>query len=250
MRVVAAACVWAALWVGVRLQWVGSANGVEEELWRRVQVEQSWFKSYVEKTTLELSSLMQCGVACMRHDWCRLWCHTPPTKCLLTSLIVSGSYRPSDPLTARTCYTNREPEMVFGANITSSPEYDAQRVRENLVDGVFAGLVRNCATVKPDNDTKSWFLVDFGTERLVSRVVLIAQPNDAAVSRFPGLEVRVGNEEQAGNFTSYTLLGVFMDPVVGGEVVVLQPSAPLLGRYVSIQKTNNDMLQIAHLEIF
>lgn len=250
MRLVAATCVWAAVVVGAAVvqAWVTADEG--ERLWQRVLVENSWFRSIVQQKSQQLSSVTMCGAACMRQDWCHLWCRAAPTQCLLTSLIVSGSYRPSQLQDVLTCYTNRKPDMAFGAGITSSPPRDDIRVIENLVDGVFLGDVKNCAVVERDNSSNPWFLVDLGVDRLVSKVVLKAQPSDLAESRMSGVEVKVGDVEEAGNFTSYTLLGTFNDSLVAGQEVTLLPPAPLRGRYVSIQRTNTRYMQIAHLEIF
>lgn len=248
MRVAAATCVWAAVWLcGGALRGC-IATGVEEQLWRRVLVEPSWFDNTV-RTARQLSPVTACGTACMRLSWCQLWCPVPPTQCLLAALIVSGSYRPSQELTARTCYTAREAEMAFGASITSS-DNDYNRAKEKLVDGVFRGNVWDCAAVRADNVTDPWFLVDLGFPRRVSKVVLKAQPNEHAEARFSGTEVKVGDVKQAGNFTSYTLLGRVEAPLVSGQEVTLRPPSPLPGRYVSIQRTDASILQIAHLEIF
>ncbi|XP_050712176.1 uncharacterized protein LOC126996096 [Eriocheir sinensis] len=250
MRLSAAACVWAAVMVGAAVVqgWVTADEG--ERLWLRVLVEKSWFTNFVERKSQQLSSVTLCGAACMRHDWCHLWCRAAPTHCLLTSLIVSGSYQPTSLQDVLTCYTSRGPEMAFGSGITSSPPRDAIRVKENLVDGVFRGDVRNCAIVERDNSSNPWFLVDLRVDRLVSKVVLKAQPTDLAEIRMSGIEVKVGDVEEAGDFTSYTLLGTFNDSLVAGQEVALLPPAPVRGRYVSIQRTNIRQMQIAHLEIF
>lgn len=121
MQVAAAACVWATLWgMAVLLQGWAVAGG-EERRWRRVLVEEPWSQQRrVKLESLQLSSVTLCGAACMRQDWCRLWCRSSPAQCLLTFLFVSGSYQPSEPHEALTCYTAREPGMAFGADVTSS----------------------------------------------------------------------------------------------------------------------------------
>lgn len=250
MRLAATACVWATVMVGAAVVQGWITVDEEERLWLRVRVEKSWFTNFVEEKSQQLSSVTLCGAACMRHDWCHLWCRAAPTHCLLTSLIVSGSYQPSPLHDALTCYTSRGPDMAFGAGITSSPPHDTIRVKENLVDGVFRGDVSNCAVVVRDNSSNPWFLVDLGVDRLVSKVVLKAQPTDLAESRMSGIEVKVGDVEEAGDFTSYTFLGTFNDSLVPGQEVALLPPVPLRGRYVSIQRTDIRLMQIAHLEIF
>lgn len=250
MLLAATACVWAAVMVGAAVVQRWGTADEEERLWLRVLVEKTWFTNFVEEKSQQLSSVTLCGAACMRHDWCTLWCRAAPNHCLLTSLIVSGSFQPSQLHNVLTCYTSRGPEMAFGAGITSSPPIDAIRVKENLVDGVFRGDVRNCAVVERDNSSNPWFLVDLRIDRFVSKVVLKAQPTDLAESRMSGIEVKVGDVEETGDFTSYTLLGTFSDSLVAGQEVALISPAPLRGRYVSIQRTDTRLMQIAHLEIF
>ncbi|XP_050712177.1 uncharacterized protein LOC126996097 [Eriocheir sinensis] len=250
MRVVAAACVWLALWAWASMLQGWAAAGAEEMQWRRVVVEESWFKKSVLQTSQQLSSVTLCGAACMRHDWCRLWCRTAPTHCLLTSLIVSGSYQPSEAHDALTCYTSRESEMAFGANITSSPGLD-YGLPKNLVGGVYTNHFRSSSLVTSATESGgAWFLVDLGVSRTISEVLLIPHLRSGTTSkRFQDIEVKVGDVQEAGNFTSYTLLGTFKGPGMDGQEVTLRPHASITGRYVSIQRTSSGYLQIGHLEI-
>lgn len=236
-----------ALWA-----WVAefrAAEGGDMTLWTRVLVEPLWFAEPVVQTTRNLS-LILCGVACARHDWCHLWCRDQPLGCLLTSLTVSGSYQPSQPEGALSCYTSSKQELAFGSSITSSPHVQSDnKLRHNLVDGVYNGDLAVTALVEPDSGVFAWFLVDVGVAVPVSEVVMVAQPNEKAEVRFMDMEVRVGKVQMSGNFTSYTLLGTFTGPGVPNQTVVLHPSVPLTGRFVSIQRTTAGWLQIAHLEI-
>lgn len=217
--------------------------------WRRVLVESSWFRGSVVQAQKNLS-LMMCGAMCMRHDWCQLWCHDQPHDCLLTSLIASASYRPLQAdKSLFVCYTSKKFDFVVGSKVTSSDSIDDRRIRENLVDGIFTGNRYNSACVVQDNATTAWFLVDLGVPRLVSEVVLMAQPNEKASTYFRDIEVQVGDVPETGNFSSYTLLGTFVGPGTSHQEVVVRPRVPLTGRYVSIQKMSDDLLQIAHLEI-
>lgn len=218
-------------------------------LWKNVLVESSWFKETVVQTPRNLSFIV-CGAACMRHDWCRLWRHDEPRGCLLTSLTVSESYQPSEPEGALSCYTSRPPELAAGASITSSPHHHSEiKPRNNLVDGIYSGDIYDAARVEPTSEVFAWFLVDLGVVVPISEVVLVAQPNSNSERYFRDIEVRVGNVQTSGVFMSYSLLGTFAGPGEPEQTVVLRPSAPLSGRYVSIQRTTDGSLQIAHLEI-
>lgn len=255
MRAAAAACVWTALWSWAGMQ---AALSVEDVQWRRVLFEESLFTHTVMQTSRQLSSVTLCGAACMRQDWCNLWCRDPPTTCLLTSLIVSGSYQPSEPYGARTCYTrSRGLDMAYGANITSSPPYNEKKIPANLVNGFHTGIIQSLALVVDISNTTgdAWFLLDLGDTRTVSEVMLVAQlrssyDNGGKVSRFRDVEVKVGDVQESGDFTSYTLLGTFQGPALRGERVTLRPPAPLEGRYVSIQKKSPGDFTMAHLEIY
>ncbi|XP_063877330.1 uncharacterized protein LOC135109695 [Scylla paramamosain] len=236
---------WAMLWAWAAL--LRAIGGVDMVMFGRVLVESSWF-SKVDRETKSLSSLVLCGAECTRVKWCQLWCLVQPGECLLTSLVVSGSYQPLELNDIRLCYTSRRPDFAVGSSIFSSQRYDDTRPKENLVDGIYNWNVMQSSIIVSDNAT-AWFLVDLGVPRRVSKVLLIAQPTDLARHWFQDLEVRVGDIQETGNFTSYTLLGTFVGPGNTSQVVVIRPSAPLVGRYVSIQRMTEGRLQISHLEI-
>lgn len=245
--------VLAVLWVcmaGVVLRGAATTEGVKETaLWRSISVESSWLQSAVTQTPRNLS-LILCGAACMRQEWCSLWCHEAPRECLLTSVIASASYKPAQPVGALSCYTTHLPDLAVGAAITSSPpRYADQRHKENLVDGIYGGLMSDCARVEALDATTPWFLLDIGASVPVNEVILVAQPNSNAPKHLGDVEVRVGDVQMAGDFTTYQLLGTFPGPAVPEQTVVLRPAPPLTGRYISIQRATTETLQIAHLEI-
>ncbi|XP_050724694.1 uncharacterized protein LOC127002680 [Eriocheir sinensis] len=241
---------WACVAVALLLAATAAAEGVEDAaLWRGVSVEPSWLKTTVIQTPRDLS-LIPCGAACMRQDWCRLWCHEAPRGCLLTSLTASPSYTPAEPVGTLSCYTSRPPDLAVGAAITSSPRYSLLvKPKENLVDGIYSSEILDCSYVTPGNGATAWFLLDFRAAVPVSEVVMVAQPNDNAPQNFRDVEVRVGDVQMPGNFTTYQLLGTFPGPAQPEQTIVLRPAASIKGRYVSIQRTTDGNLQIAHLEI-
>lgn len=227
-----------------------AAKGEEQQatLWRHVLVEPLWLKPSVTQQTRDLS-LVSCGVVCMWQDWCRLWCHVAPRECLLTSLFVSASYTPAQPEGAQSCHTSHLPDLAVGAAITSSPHYDSTRQKENLVDGIYGNDNLDCSVVVPGNGGWAWFMLDLGAEHPISEVVLVAQPSSYAQHYFKDIEVRVGSVGMVGDFSTYQLLGTYMGPGKHEEVAVVRPAAPITGRYVSIQRTTDGYLMLAHVEI-
>ncbi|XP_063848905.1 uncharacterized protein LOC135093525 [Scylla paramamosain] len=224
-------------------------EGEDLTAWRRVLVESSWFKESVIRTPKNLS-LISCGLVCMRHDWCNLWRHDEPSACLLTSLFVSVSYQPSQPDGALPCYTGRKPEFTTRAAITSSVHYHANiKQGSNLVDGIYSSDIYDASIVDQESGAFAWFLLDFGDIIPISEVILVAQPNINSYHYFRDIEVRVGNTQASGNFASYLMLGSFTGPGDPEQIVILRPATPLFGRYVSIQRTTDGMLQIAHVEV-
>ncbi|XP_050724696.1 uncharacterized protein LOC127002682 [Eriocheir sinensis] len=246
-----ATVLWTCLVSG--LWWVVAAattEGVEDAaLWRGVSVESSWLKTTVTQKQRNLS-LIPCGAVCMRQDWCSLWCHEAPRGCLLTSLTASPSYTPAQPDGALSCYTSQPPDLAVGAAITSSPQHHVdKKQKENLVDGIYGGDIEDCAIVVTGGGAFAWFLLDLGAAYPVSEVLLVAQPNTNVVHYFRDIEVRVGSVQMSGDFTTYQLLGTFTGIADPEQTIVLRPAAPITGRYVSIQRTTDNYLQIAHLEI-
>ncbi|MPC91907.1 hypothetical protein E2C01_086970 [Portunus trituberculatus] len=224
-------------------------EGGDLMVWRRVMVESSWLKESVTQISKNLS-LISCGVACMKNDWCHLWCYDVPRECLLTSLFVSTSYQPSQPDGGLDCFTDRKPEYTTQAAITSSVHYHTSiKQRSNLVDGIYSSDIYDASVVNSESGAFAWFLLDFGNVIPVSEVILIAQPNTNSYTYFRDIEVRVGNTQASGNFASYSMLGSFTGHAEPEQIVILRPATPLFGRYVSIQRTTDDLLQIAHLEV-
>lgn len=234
------------------LWWIVAAaaeGGRDVELWRRISLESSWLQPSIRQTPRNLS-LIPCGAVCMRQDWCHLWCHEAPRECLLTSLTASASYKPAQPVGALSCYTSHLPDLAVGAAITSSPHYHVDvKQRENLVDGIYGGEILDCALVVTGGGALAWFLLDLGAAYPISEVLLVAQPNTNVVHFFRDIEVRVGSVQMAGDFTTYQVLGTFTGIAEPEQTIVLRPAAPITGRYVSIQRTTDNHLQIAHLEI-
>ena len=213
-------------------------------LWRHVLVESSW----IEKNATRNLSVTLCGTLCMKYVRCQLWCHVKPHRCVLTSLIVSGSYQPLVSDEVLVCYTNKRPDYAAGASITSSGTEDSTRTADNLVDGIYNGNRTQTSIAAKD----TWFLVDLGVGRVISEVLLMMAHTQSSgpVERFEYITVKVGDVKESGNFSSYALLGTFTGPGVSKQVVVLRPPTPLKGRYLSIQKmSGRKILEIAHLEI-
>ncbi|XP_050724695.1 uncharacterized protein LOC127002681 [Eriocheir sinensis] len=252
---------WAALWAWATGLWAWVPNALllaaaaaygweDAALWRHISVESSWLKVTVTQTPRNLS-LIPCGAACMRQDWCRLWCHELPSECLFTSLIASASYTPAKPGGALSCYTSRIPDLAVGAAITSSPNVDSGlKPKENLVDGIYPSKISDCAAVaEVTGGFTAWYLVDLGAAVPVSEVVMVTQPNNNTDKHFVDVEVRVGDVQMSGDFTTYPLLGFFLKGATAGQFIVMRPAAPMTGRYVSIQRTTIGNLQVCHLEI-
>lgn len=240
----AAALAWAMLcaWAAV----FRATEAGDMVLWRRVLVNSSWVKgrnSHIEKSL----PLTLCGTACLRDDLCHLWCHIQPRECLLTALIVSGSYQPSQENNTLSCYTSRQPEFAAGASITHSRFHNSNRPPANLVDGVFRSKSIDLAACQSQSGVNAWFLVDLGVTRLISEVLVMTAYHGS--SRLQSFDVKVGDLQEDGDFSSYMLLGSYNETVVTVHEIVLRPPAPIAGRYVSIQKLDGTSLVIAHLEI-
>lgn len=241
----AAAWAGAVLWVTTNVLRTSGEGAMVK--WRRVMVESSWIHSRAALNMGNLS-LTLCGSTCMRTNRCRLWCLTQPGRCQLSPIIVSGSYQPSQPDGALLCYTSRSLDFAAQASITSTGDRNEEKAKENLVDGVY-NLFSSGTAIAKCGEESCWFLVDLGTERVISEVLLMAHHNEGnRVNRFRDIEVKVG--DVALNFSSYTLLGTFEGPAEPSQEVVLRPPSPLTGRYVLILKTSvNQYFQVAHLEI-
>nr|XP_053639694.1 uncharacterized protein LOC128693852 [Cherax quadricarinatus] len=227
---------------------VQQALGEDLQLWRSVNVESSWFISSITQQNYSITTT-RCAWTCASLDWCSLWCHDGVLGCQLTNLIVSGSHQTNQTTNVRFCYTAHSllPEYAFGASITSTAPVDSTRVLKNLIDGVYNLIESSCFCTS--YGFQPWFLLNLKRPVYVSTVLLIAQNNVYAQSQFLKIEVRVGSTQQAGNFTSYTLLGTFPGPGKVGQIVTLKSSQPILGQYVSVQSMSTIYFLVCHIEI-
>lgn len=230
---------------------VRDATSGDLMLWRSVSVNSSRLSSEnVLRDTRSLKSAVPCALACDRVPWCELWCIDASQNCLLSSLIVVGSFQDEDAQDILNCYTSRRPEYALGSSIYwngACPTSCLQRSKENLVDGVYNGDIDTCARTKYQE--KPWFLLDLGTPKRVQEVTLTAQPNTAASKHFRNIEVRVGQEYVEEDFSSYSYLGKFEGEGSQSLTVALRAPTPITGQFVSIQIFNKTFFQLCHLEV-
>ena len=99
---------------------------------------------------------------------------------------------------------------------------------------------------------KAWIQFDFGQIVQIQKILVRARnmtglfPN----TLFDNIDARVGNVSSAGDFTGFTLLYHYPLSSGDGELVVFEGSAPLWGRYASLQAmVDNTFLCIANVNI-
>jgi len=101
-----------------------------------------------------------------------------------------------------------------------------------------------------------WIQLELQPGSIVHRVH-ITNRVDCCGSKLRNLEVRVGNEvreqDQQGRLTSNSLCNNWVGPGKNGEVVVVECSQPITGKYITIQimdKGHKEPMHIAEVEAF
>lgn len=200
---------------------------------------------------------LRCASACVRSGWCDLFClDSSSALCLLSNMIVMANYAEKHAGDALPCYTWRRKDLATGASIQAVPSPAGKPpVKENLVDGIY-GLRTWVQCFRPYVIDYPWFLLDFGASVTFRTVRLFAQPfgHESMLAKISNIEVRVGTSSVAtpGDFRSYDLFARFAGPVTEfGQIVVLEVAAPVVARFLSVQKMDAwEKFQFCHIEVF
>ena len=101
------------------------------------------------------------------------------------------------------------------------------------------------------NETAPWLALEFPDPVKVTRVDIYNRRGEHG-ARTKNLEVRLTNDLPTSGDQMYTggeLLGTFVGPGVGGEIIKVEGSA-LTGRYILIQMDSEDYLNLLEVEAF
>ena len=138
--------------------------------------------------------------------------------------------------------------------MTSPPVYFSASnfylLREYTITGFYGFSIHN--TFHTTSTNKPWIQYDFGQVVQIQKILVKARnatwPN-IANTWFSNVEARVGNVSSNGNFTGFALLEHYISTSGNGELVVFENSAPLWGRYVSLQSINDGFISFANINI-
>lgn len=241
-----------------------SVEGGVLRVWRPVLVSlqriQAAYKTQQESFPLPQGAgpALYCGKICASQDWCKLWCAVPstsPTSCLVSSIVVMPAYQETDTSDALICHTTRPKELATNTVITGGGvrTNTAQRTTANLVDGIYDHNNDACFATK-DSERHQWFLLDFGEPKWFQHVILHAQNDINAPTRFFNVEVLVGNVTGSthSDFDAYDQFGVFPGAAVVAQVVEMKSAKPVSARFVAVRKHDDTgiFFQACHVEVF
>ena len=162
-------------------------------------------------------------------------CHISRNTYFQTSLIFSGGIVDSDGNPYYTCWTNANTkDLMAGAPISASTPlvFPARRDPAQLVDGIYDKNLESCSLVKMDSYGKTYILFDFGRVHPISHVSVIGQTSFYIHENFRNFEVRLGNDFQSGDFSSYTLIGFFGLTTESDKVYLMSLGVPIQARYI------------------
>ncbi|KAK3879270.1 hypothetical protein Pcinc_016143 [Petrolisthes cinctipes] len=200
---------------------------------------------------------LYCSNKCTLLDWCQLWCAYPSntlTHCLVSNITVMPTYQEINMADVLTCHTTRPKDLATNANITAGAQdiLLPLRVRENLLDGFYDYHKNNCFTTESSNSDR-WFTLDFGQPKCFQNVILHAQNNIYASTRFNNVQVRVSNVTAVTppeDFAAFDLFGEFPRAASPGQVVEMKSPKPVCARFVTSHMLVNSYFQVCHIEVF
>ncbi|XP_069171411.1 uncharacterized protein [Procambarus clarkii] len=155
--------------------------------------------------------------------------------CVLYQGWVTTSYNGSySDIVNLYCYSSYDfgfdlaPEATFTAS-----EHFSSLPPENPVQGYYCNNLQYCYISYILS--YPWWMADLGSSKDVSKIVV--KPREDLLD-FMHVEIRLGNSP---NFTTNPLLAWYTGPPSHLEILVFAPSAPMTGRYLSLQSINTSV---------
>ena len=215
--------------------------------WKKVQVETDKFVEEVKTELFPKSSLIQCSNICSADEDKRLCCLLSDGSCLVSKMIVTPSYKTGSS-DVYSCFTEYRNDLANGAGIYASSQYDSERVKEFLVDGIYS-FNRDVFVTK--YRPNSWVLLDLNKEAYIMEVRIFAGSNDHYTPLyFTNIEIRVGNSFiNSGDFSSYKLFHHHSGGAVPRVVMKFVSTSNERGRFISIQQLRDHHFQMGHIEV-
>ena len=107
--------------------------------------------------------------------------------------------------------------------------------REYSINGFYGFGSAN--TFHTSKVVKPWIQYDFGQIVQIQKILVRARNLTGLFYNtwFDNVEARVGNVSSDGDFTGFALLDHYISSSGDGELIVFEGSAPLWGRYISLQ---------------
>lgn len=223
-------------------------------MWHRVFVSPTMINSSTSDSLPHHTGARQtllCSNACLRRQWCQVWCRSSPSLCTFYSAVVMPTYQDIFLDGALPCYTRRPRDYATGAQVSGGREAFGTNM-STLVDGIYDHQQPSCFKTRR-REKHQWFLLDLGAPRVFSHVRLRAQPNQRANIMFTDLEVRVGEDlvNAPENISLYRIFGKFIGAGHPDQEVDLVSRWPVQARFVSVQRHyDGENLQVCHVEVF
>ena len=194
---------------------------------------------------------------CNTVQWCSVFCRMTEDSYLLTNAVASPFRTVTDGSASVPCFTSRpEGEMIgeLGSLVSvasSTRNNDPKKGPENLLDSFYDGDEFSCFFPKNSPNPTPYIVFDLGARRTVTEIRMIAQPDSQASTLFQKLDMRLGDDLQEGDFTSYRRFHYFDGAATGPGYEYQSPATvpPVEGRFLSIQ-SDEKKVQICHVEIF
>ena len=192
-----------------------------------------------------------------RRPWCTIYCRNDEytfTFWNTNGFLIVDSYVNEGPVGAdySECWIPLPISILAaaGVSISASGQVWSQysdRVPLNLIDGIYGYGMKECFA--SENIGGAFVVVDLGAMYKLIKIYMRAQ-NKGNFYLFDDIDIRVGIVPLPGpDFSTYKLLSrsgptPYIDYV---HTVVVSP--PLIARYIAVQKTIGDRIQMCHMGV-
>ena len=227
----------------------------DSELYRPTTVAQSRVLDPSLATTEEIfDSEVIAVLNCAMEDGCNLVCQDAfqTANFFLTNLIISLPFYDNTGGTELLCWSTRPMgsllSTVSGITITGSPNIGG-RVVGNLIDSVYGFTLGECFGT--DSLANPYFLLDFGVELVIRRVMLRAQADSAYAVRFRDISVMLGLDTNGTDFSDFNEIGFLSGGAPYPDYEFDVPVIPAqIARYVAVQRQGIGHLQVCHIDVY
>ena len=242
------------LWIVVIVFPIRVLAALPGKVWFRTQIFESKFEKAILLSYVPCRSPLCASCLCKSANSCYLFCQETESSFSLWKVLASPFMNGGAVEQTKICWTAQSNRnfvpLLSGVSIQGNTVHynHPDRVVENLIDGLYTFQSDSQYHATPQSNT--FFVIDLATPVMIEKIVLYPASN--APERFRELSIRVGNNQEAGDFSSYEEVYYYLGPVPDANFVLnIDLDVPKLARFISAQISigGNLNLHVGHVEV-